>query len=125
MLAKNLKVGETVALVTNPFYHAWFAGSISSGSKVHWLNSLPENNYLPDILNLPENLLKSSVIMYICSPSNPHGSVASIDYLKNAILLARKYKFILAIDECYSDIYRMNRSKPPGGLGLFILYISP
>ena len=116
LLAKNLKVGETTALVTNPFYHAWFAGSISSGSKVHWLNSLPENNYLPDILNLPENLLKSSVIMYICSPSNPHGSVASIDYLKNAILLARKYKFILAIDECYSDIYRMNKSKPPGGL---------
>ena len=116
LLAKNLKVGETTALVTNPFYHAWFAGSISSGSKVHWLNSLPENNYLPDILNLPENLLKSSVIMYICSPSNPHGSVASIDYLKNAILLARKYKFILAIDECYSDIYRMNRPRPPGGL---------
>jgi len=116
LLAKNSKVGETTALVTNPFYHAWFAGSISSGSKVHWLDSLPENNYLPDILNLPENLLKSSVIMYICSPSNPHGSVASIDYLKNAILLARKFKFILAIDECYSDIYRMNRSKPPGGL---------
>ena len=40
--------------------------------------------------NLPENLLKSSVIMYICSPSNPHGSDANIDYLKNAILLARK-----------------------------------
>ena len=37
--------------------------------------------------------------MYIFSPSNPHGSVASIDYLKNAILLARKYKFILAIDD--------------------------
>ena len=54
--------------------------------------------------------------MYICSPSNPHGSVASIDYLKKAILLARKYKFILAVDECYGDIYRMNRSKPPGGL---------
>ena len=116
LLAKNLKVGKTTALITNPFYHAWLAGSISSGSEVCWLNSLPENNYLPDILNLPEKLLKSSVIMFICTPSNPHGSVASIDYLKNAILLARKYKFILAIDECYGDIYRMNKAKPPGGL---------
>ena len=80
MLAKNSKVGETTALVTNPFYHAWFAGSISSGSKVHWLNSLPENNCLPDILNLPENLLKSSVIMYICSPSNPHGSGGGVNF---------------------------------------------
>ena len=116
MLAKNLKSGETIALVTNPFYHAWLAGSISSGSKIHWLNSSLENNYLPDISNLPEKLLNSTVIMYICSPSNPHGSVASISYLKEAILLARKYNFILAIDECYSDIYRMNKPKPPGGL---------
>ncbi len=116
LLAKDLKVGETTALITNPFYHAWLAGSISSGSKTYWLNALPENNYLPKISNLPEKLLKSSVIMYICSPSNPHGSVASIDYLRNAILLARKYKFILAIDECYGDIYRMNKPKPPGGL---------
>ena len=99
LLAKNLKVGETTALVTNPFYHAWLAGSISSGSKIHWLNSLAENNYLPDISNLPEDLLNSSVIMYICSPSNPHGGVASIDYLKKAILLARKYKFINSLSK--------------------------
>ena len=116
LLAKNLKFGTTTALVTNPFYHAWLAGSISSGSKIHWLTSSKENNYLPDISSLPEKLLNSSVIMYICSPSNPQGSVASIDYLKKAILLARKYKFILAIDECYGDIYRTNKPKPPGGL---------
>ncbi len=116
LLAKNIKDGKTTALVTNPFYHAWLAGSVSSGSEIHWLNSLPENNYMPDLSNIPKNLLNSSVIMYICSPSNPHGSIADIDYLKKAILLARKYKFILAIDECYSDIYRMNKPKPAGGL---------
>jgi len=54
--------------------------------------------------------------MYICSPSNPHGSIADINYLNKAILLARKYNFILAVDECYSDIFRMNRPKPPGAL---------
>ena len=116
LLARNLKVGKTTALVTNPFYHAWLAGSISSGSKIHWLNSSLENNYLPDISSLPEQVLESSVIMYLCSPSNPQGSVASIDYLKKAIFLARRYKFILAVDECYVDIYRMNKPKPPGAL---------
>ena len=116
LLAKNLKAGKTTALVTNPFYHAWLAGSISSGSKIHWINSSLENNYLPDISNLTEKILNSTVIMYICSPSNPHGSVANIDYLKKTVLLARKYNFILAIDECYNDIYRMNKPKPPGGL---------
>ena len=54
--------------------------------------------------------------MYICSPSNPHGSIADINYLKKAILLARKYNYILAVDECYCDIFRMNRPKPPGAL---------
>jgi len=116
LLAKNTKVGETSAIVTNPFYHAWRAGSISSGSKIHWLNALPENQYLPNILNIPEKILNTCVIMYICSPSNPHGGIASLNYLKNAILLARKYDFILAIDECYSDIYRLNKPKPVGGL---------
>ena len=52
LLAKNTKIGETTAIVTNPFYHAWRAGSISSGSKIHWLNALPENQYLPNILDL-------------------------------------------------------------------------
>ncbi|MDC1375518.1 aminotransferase class I/II-fold pyridoxal phosphate-dependent enzyme [bacterium] len=116
LLAKNTKIGETKAIVTNPFYHAWRAGSISSGSEIYWLNALPENNYLPNISNIPEKILNSSVIMYICSPSNPHGGVASLNYLKNAILLARKYNFILAIDECYGDIYRLNKPKPTGGL---------
>lgn len=116
LLAKNTKAGETTAIVTNPFYHAWRAGSISSGSKIHWLNALPENQYLPNILNIPEKILDTCVIMYICSPSNPHGGIASLNYLKNAILLARKYGFILAIDECYSDIYRLNKPKPVGGL---------
>ncbi len=116
LLAKNLKYGKTTALVTNPFYHAWRAGSISSGSDIYWLNALPDNNYIPNISNICEKILNSSVIMYICSPSNPHGSVASLDYLKEAIILARKYNFILAVDECYCDIFRMNRPKPPGAL---------
>ena len=116
LLAKNLKKGKTKALVTNPFYHAWRAGSISSGSDVYWLNASEDNNYLPNIKHIPIEILDSSIIMYICSPSNPHGSIASLEYLKTAILLARKYNFILAIDECYSDIYRLNKPKPSGGL---------
>ena len=130
LLAKNLKKGKTKALVTNPFYHAWRAGSISSGSDVYWLNASEDNNYLPNIRQIPREILDSSIIMYICSPSNPHGSIASLEYLKNAILLARKYNFILAIDECYSDIYRLNKPKPSGGLDAALslgclLYTSP
>ena len=116
LLAKNIKKGKTIALVTNPYYHAWRAGSISSGSDIYWLNAFRDNNYLPNLTNIPEEILSSTIIMYICSPSNPHGSTATLDYLKKAIMLARKHSFILAIDECYSDIYRLNKPKPFGGL---------
>jgi N-succinyldiaminopimelate aminotransferase len=61
LLAKNLKKGQSKAIVTNPFYHAWRAGSITSGSEIYWIDALPENNYLPDLSNIPENILKSSV----------------------------------------------------------------
>ena len=58
--------------------------------------------------------------MYLCFPSNPHGTIATIDYLINAIKLAKKYDFILAVDECYIDIYRTAHSKPIGCLDALI-----
>jgi len=58
--------------------------------------------------------------MYLCFPSNPHGILADIDYLKQAIKLAKKYDFILAVDECYIDIYRTYLPKPIGVLNALI-----
>ena len=58
--------------------------------------------------------------MYLCFPSNPHGALANIDYLKKAVILAKKYDFILAIDECYIDIYRTYLPKPIGILDALI-----
>ena len=52
--------------------------------------------------------------MFLCSPANPQGAIAGIDYLKNAIRLARRHDFVLVIDECYSEIY--DRDPPPGAL---------
>ena len=116
LISKNVKKKNPIALLTNPYYHAWRAGAIESGSKVLWLNATAENDYNPDLDTLSPEVLKSTTIMYLCFPSNPHGALTKISYLKKAINLAREFDFILAVDECYIDIYRTKFPKPIGCL---------
>ena len=48
-----------------------------------WLNASKKNNYNPNIEDLSEEVLLSTSVMYLCFPSNPHGAVTDLDYLKN------------------------------------------
>ena len=109
-----------MAVLTNPFYHAWKAGAIQSDSKILWINAKKENNYNPNIDCLSPETLKSTTIMYLCFPSNPQGALADINYLVKAAKLAKKYDFILAVDECYIDIYRTYLPKPFGLLDALV-----
>ena len=120
LISKNKKKKDPVAILTNPFYHAWRAGAIESGSKIIWINANKDNNHNPNLENLSEETLEATTIMYLCFPSNPHGALANIDYLIKAIKLAKKYDFILAVDECYIDIYRTALPKPIGCLDALI-----
>ena len=103
---------NAVALVTNPFYHAWRAGALASGGEIRFLNSGVNHNFLPDLQAIDEDILARTTILYLCSPTNPHGSIMGIDYLKMALSLARQHNFLLVMDECYCDIWQ--RHPPPG-----------
>ena len=120
LISKNAQKKNSIAALTNPFYHAWKAGAIESGSKILWLNAKKSNNYNPDIDELSIETLKSISIMYLCFPTNPHGALTNIDYFIKVINLAKEYDFILAIDECYIDIYRTSHSKPIGCLDALV-----
>ena len=120
LISQNVQKNNTIAVLTNPFYHAWKAGAIQSKSKILWLNANESNNYNPNIDDLSKETLKSISIMYLCFPTNPHGALTDINYFKKAINLAKKYDFILAIDECYIDIYRTSHSKPIGCLDALV-----
>ncbi len=120
LISKNNNKKNSVAILTNPFYHAWRAGAIESGSKIIWLNAKKDNNYNPNLETLSEETLKATTIMYLCFPSNPHGVIANIDYLAKAAMLAKKFDFILAVDECYIDIYRTTNTKPIGCLDALV-----
>ena len=104
---------NAAALVTNPFYHAWRAGALASGGETIWLNSGANQNFLPDLHAVASADLDRASILYLCSPTNPQGSVMDMDYLVDVIRLARKHDFLLVMDECYADIWR---GSPPTGL---------
>jgi aspartate/methionine/tyrosine aminotransferase len=64
-----------------------------------------DSGFLPDIDRLTPSVLERTALAYICSPANPQGAVASLDYLQRWIELARRYNFVVAFDECYAEIY--------------------
>ena len=79
------------ALVTNPFYHAWRAGALGSGGEIIYLNSEENQNFLPNLNSLDAATLDRTCIMFLCSPTNPQGSVMDLDYLVKANTCCVKY----------------------------------
>ncbi|MDX2104056.1 MAG: aminotransferase class I/II-fold pyridoxal phosphate-dependent enzyme [Alphaproteobacteria bacterium] len=109
------KAGQRpVVLLPNPFYHVYRASSVISGAEPVFLDATRANGFLPDLDAIPESVLQRTALFFLCSPSNPQGAIASAEYLDRALSLARQYDFVLAVDECYAEIY--TDTPPPGGL---------
>lgn len=109
------KAGRRPAiLMPNPFYQCYAAAALAAGAEPVYIAATSDNGFMPDFEALPEELLARTAMIYFCSPANPQGSVASLDYLKGLIALARRHGITLAIDECYADIY--DREPPAGAL---------
>ncbi|PKP77482.1 MAG: aspartate aminotransferase [Alphaproteobacteria bacterium HGW-Alphaproteobacteria-3] len=107
------KAGKRPAiLMPNPFYQCYAAAALAAGAEPVYIAATRETGFMPDFEALPEELLARTAMIYFCSPANPQGSVASLGYLKRLIALARRHAIVLAIDECYADIYD---SEPPAG----------
>jgi aspartate/methionine/tyrosine aminotransferase len=107
------KVGGA-ALIPNPFYQVYAAAAEAAGLEAIYLDAPRESGYLPDLdaLEADPELLERTTVLYLCSPSNPQGAVASRDYLAKAVGLARRYDFLVFADECYSELYY---GAPPAG----------
>jgi len=101
-------------IMPNPFYQCYAGAALAAGAEPVYLDAPRANGFLPDLGALGPELLSRTSLFYLCSPANPQGSVADMAYLKQLIQLARTHDFVLALDECYAEIY--NQSPPPGGL---------
>ena len=109
------KAGKRPAiLMPNPFYQCYAAAALAAGAEPVYIAATRETGFMPDFEALPDELLARTAMIYFCSPANPQGAVADMDYLKRLIVLARRHDITLAIDECYADIY--DREAPAGAL---------
>lgn len=103
-----------LVLMPNPFYQIYEGAALLAGAKPEYLNSLEENHFLPDLDAINDQQWRDCQMIYICTPGNPTGAVMDIDYLQKLITLAQKHDFIIASDECYSEIYPDETNPPPG-----------
>jgi N-succinyldiaminopimelate aminotransferase len=115
MAVPQEKRGQTPAvLMPNPYYLVYNGAAAMAGADAVFLDASEKTGFLPDLGAIPEAVLARTALFYLCSPGNPQGAIADLAYLKQAIALARAHDFVLALDECYCEIY--DRAAPPGGL---------
>jgi N-succinyldiaminopimelate aminotransferase len=106
---------DQTVMMPNPFYQIYEGAALLAGAEPVYLNTLEENGYLPDLDAVSPGEWDRCAILFLCSPGNPTGAVLDADFLARAIELADRHDFVVASDECYSDIY-LDESAPPTGL---------
>jgi len=108
------KVGATV-VCPNPFYQIYEGAALLAGAQAFYAPSDPALNFNVDWGKVPEEVWKNTQLLFVCSPGNPTGSVMPLEDWKTLFELSDRYGFVIASDECYSEIYF--REEPPlGGL---------
>jgi len=101
-------------LIPNPFYHVYAGAAAAAGAEPVFVPAGPETGFLPDYESLPPSMLDSTALAFLSTPANPQGAVADLPRLESLLRLARRHGFVLAVDECYAEIY--DRVPPPGAL---------
>ena len=108
--------GERPAvLMPNPFYQIYEGAALLAGAEPVYLDCVASNGWLPDLDAVAAADWDRCQVLFLCSPGNPTGAVMPESYLRRAIELADRHDFVIASDECYSEIYHDERD-PPAGL---------
>lgn len=103
-----------LVLMPNPFYQIYEGAALLAGGQPYFLNTTHTSGYLPDFDAVPDEVWAQCQLLYICSPGNPTGAVITGDTHRKLIELADRFDFIIASDECYSELYDDESSPPPG-----------
>jgi len=98
----------------NPFYQIYEGAAFLAGAQPHYLPCLVEHGFNPDFDAVPADIWKRCQILFLCSPGNPTGALIPLDVLKKLIALADEHDFVIAADECYSELYFDEATPPPG-----------
>ncbi|MDE1184049.1 succinyldiaminopimelate transaminase [Paraburkholderia sp.] len=105
-----------IVLCPNPFYQIYEGAALLAGAQPYFVNSDPARNFACDYSAVPEAIWARTQLVYVCSPGNPTGAVMTLDDWRELFALSDRYGFVIASDECYSEIYFDEANPPLGGL---------
>lgn len=100
----------------NPFYQIYEGAALLAGATPYFINTLPENHFKLDYSQLTDAVWSRTQLIYVCSPNNPTGGVMKLDEWRELFALSDRYGFVIASDECYSEIYFDEKNPPLGAL---------
>ena len=107
-----------VIISPNPFYQIYEGAAFLAGATPYFLNTSPNkdsrHDYAMDFESVPVDVLSRTQLVYVCSPGNPSGKVMTLAQWKTLFELSDQYAFVIAADECYSEIY-IDEAHPPLG----------
>ena len=96
---------DPAVICPNPFYQIYEGAALLGGATPHFLNTLSKNDYALDFEQLSEEVWQRTQLVYVCSPGNPTGRVMTLQEWQTLFEMADRYGFVIAADECYSEIY--------------------
>jgi N-succinyldiaminopimelate aminotransferase len=105
---------QPVVVMPNPFYQIYEGAALLAGARPYFLNTVADNNYRMDFARVPVEVWQQVQLVYICSPGNPTGTVLKHADLAHVLELAEQHDFLIASDECYSELYFDEDNPPPG-----------
>ena len=108
-------VGAPVVVCPNPFYQIYEGAAVLAGAQPHYVASDPARNFAPRWDQVPDDVWARTQLVYVCSPGNPTGAVMPLDEWRLLFELSDRHGFVIASDECYSEIY-FRDDAPLGGL---------
>ena len=106
---------QPLVAMPNPFYQIYEGAALLAGAEPFFMNMTSGHGYVPDLDAVGEHNWRRCQLLFLCSPGNPTGTVLSQDFLRHALELADRHDFIIAADECYSEIFP-DEDSPPCGL---------
>jgi N-succinyldiaminopimelate aminotransferase len=104
---------QPIVVMPNPFYQIYEGAALLAGATPYFVNCDASNDYLGDFEAIPAEIWQRTQLVFVCTPGNPTGAVMPADRLQRLIELSDQYGFVLASDECYSELYF---DTPPIGL---------
>ena len=107
---------DAKVLAPNPFYQIYEGAALLAGARIAFYNQLPDDRFACNFDRIPEADWAGVQLVYVCSPANPCGKVMTLDEWRTLFELADRHGFVIASDECYSEIYFDEAAPPLGGL---------